>query len=252
MPRRRHNMLIRNKKPFSIGAFFAMTFLGVLFMIFSPVFGGKNGLQFADDSFNRLSKGSSYFIPKVAKNNEKFMGRAFSVSINVAKPDDKPGDGEKRSEMVAKVFNTAGATVEVKGTELKIAGDLGKTLDAAIKDSETMFKNDGQRIKALYGYDDEKKTFRQWWNALDKMNKKFMAEKKIEESKMVSEVMKKAVEPAYNFYKVEGQKVADHAGMLSGLLIFYVAYTMWWGYAIFYLFDGLGLTMKKAKVKKEA
>jgi capsid portal protein len=64
--------------------------------------------------------------------------------------------------------------------------------------------------------------------------------------------MKKAIEPAYNFYKIDGQKVVDHAGMLSGLLVFYVAYTMWWGYAIFYLFDGFGLTMKKAKVKKEA
>jgi hypothetical protein len=26
---------------------------------------------------------------------------------------------------------------------------------------------------------------------------------------------------------------------------------MWWGYAIFFLFDGIGLSMKKAKVKKE-
>ena len=45
---------------------------------------------------------------------------------------------------------------------------------------------------------------------------------------------------------------ASIAGMLSGLLVFYVFYTMWWGYAIFYMFEGFGLTMKKAKVKKEA
>ena len=75
---------------------------------------------------------------------------------------------------------------------------------------------------------------------------------KITESKIVSDVMKKAVEPAYNFYKIEGQKVSEKAGLMTGLLIFYVAYTMWWGYAIFYMFDGLGLSMKKAKVKKEA
>lgn len=245
-------MLVRNKKPFSIGAVFAISFLAVLFMIFSPVFRGKNGLQFADDSFNRLSKGSSYFIPKVSKNNEKFMGRMFSVSIKADKPDDKPGDAEKRAEMIAKIFTTSGAKAAVKGTELAIEGDLGKTLAAALKDSETMFRNDGQQIKALYGYEDEKKTFKQWWNALERINKKFMVEKKLEESKIVSDVMKKAIEPAYNFYKVDGQKVVEHAGMLSGLLVFYVAYTLWWGYAIFYLFDGLGLTMKKAKVKKEA
>jgi hypothetical protein len=38
---------------------------------------------------------------------------------------------------------------------------------------------------------------------------------------------------------------------MTGLLVFYVIYTMWWGFAIFYMFDGIGLTMKKAKVKKE-
>jgi len=27
---------------------------------------------------------------------------------------------------------------------------------------------------------------------------------------------------------------------------------MWWGFAIFYIFDGIGLTMSKSKVKKES
>ena len=63
--------------------------------------------------------------------------------------------------------------------------------------------------------------------------------------------MKKAVEPAYNYYGVVAEKVIDKAVIMTGLLVFYVAYTMWWGFAIFYMFDGIGLTMKKAKVKKE-
>ncbi len=245
-------MLIRNKKTFSVGAFFAVSFIGVLLLIFSPLFGGRNGLEFSDDSFNKLSKGSSYFIPKVAKSNEKFMGKMFGVSIKVDKPEDLPGDAEKRAQNIAKVFTTAGAAVEVSGASVKIQGDLGKVLASALRDSDDMFRNDGEKIKARYGADDEKKMFRQWHNALTKITKEFQKEKKIEESKMVSEVMKKAIEPAYNFYKVEGQKVVDHAGMLSGLLVFYVLYTMWWGYSIFYMFDGLGLSMKKAKIKKEA
>src|SRR5512139_2949271 len=245
-------MIVRNKKTFGMGAVFAISFLSVLFLIFSPVFGGKNGLQFADDSFNRLSKGSSYFIPKVTKSNEQFMGRAFSSTIKVDKPEDKPGDAEKRAANIAKVFTTAGAKAEVNAATVKIQGDLGKVLASALQDSDDMFKNDGEKIKARYGTDDEKKMFRQWHNALTKINKEFQKEKKIEESKIVSDVIKKAVEPAYNFYHIEGEKVVDHAGMMSGLLVFYVAYTMWWGYAIFYLFDGVGLTMKKAKVKKEA
>jgi len=42
-----------------------VTFAGVLALIFSPIFGdGRNGLVYADDMFNKLSKGSSYFIPR--------------------------------------------------------------------------------------------------------------------------------------------------------------------------------------------
>jgi capsid portal protein len=90
-----------------------------------------------------------------------------------------------------------------------------------------------------------------WWNVLKVMDKELKKQGKIEDSKIVSDVMKKAVEPAYNYYKIEAQQVADKAGIMTGLLVFYVIYTMWWGFAIFYMFDGIGLTMKKAKVKKE-
>jgi len=114
-----------------------------------------------------------------------------------------------------------------------------------------MFRNDGEAISGRYA-SDEKKVMKTWWTALSKVEKKLKKNKQVQEANVVSEVMKKAVEPAYNFYRVEGERVVDHAGMLSGLLIFYVAYTMWWGYAIFYMFEGVGLSMKKAKVKKEA
>jgi hypothetical protein len=82
-------MLIKNSKPFNIGALFAVTFLGVLFMIFSPVFQGKNGLEFADESFNKLAKGSSYFIPKVAKSVESSaanLSRSTSASRRAKMP----------------------------------------------------------------------------------------------------------------------------------------------------------------------
>jgi hypothetical protein len=236
-------MLVKNKKPFGMGLVLAISFFTALLMIFSPIFGGKNGLEFADSSFNRLSKGSSYFIPKVSKNVDKYVGKPFSTSIKLEKAEDV--------EPTAKLFSTAGVTVDIKDTELKLEGDLGGMLKSVLQDSDSMFKNDGKTVSERYGYD-EKKVMKNWWTALSKIDKKLKKEKNIEKAKAVAEVTKKAVEPGYNFYKIEGEKVVDHAGMMSGLLVFYVAYTMWWGYAIFYLFDGVGLTMKKAKVKKEA
>lgn len=245
------------KKHLGIEIALAISFWVILFLIFSPIFGeGRNGLVFADDLFNKLSKGSSYFIPKVSKNNENFMGKMFNVSIKLDKPEDKPGDAEKRAERAAKLFAVnPGAKVEVKGSELKIEGDLGLVLKAALEDSDVMFKNEGDKIKAKYAVamatDDVKQMFRQWNNILPKINKEFAKEKKIEEANIVSAVTKKAVETAYNYYGVEAQKVSEKAVLMTGLLVFYVAYTMWWGFAIFFIFEGIGLSMKKAKVKKE-
>jgi hypothetical protein len=255
-------MTSAQKRHMAYGIALGISFIVVLVLIFSPIFPKttegepQNGLQWADEMFNSLAKGSSYFIPKVAKSNEEFMGKMFTVSIKLGKPEDKPGDGEKRAERASKLFTVnEGAKVEVNGAELKIEGDLGKVLAAALRDSETMYRNEGEKIKALYGTamktDDEKQMFRQWWNVLDKINKQFMIEKKAAESKIVSNVMKKAVEAAYNFYKVDAVKVKEKAGLMIFLLVFYVVYTMWWGFAIFFTFEGIGLSMTKAKVKKE-
>lgn len=234
-------MLIKSKKAFNVGALFAITFLGVLLVIFSPFFAGKNGLQFADDSFNKLAKGSSYFIPKVSKSAEKFVGKQFSATLKVEKAED--------IENTAKLFISAGAQVETKDQEIKISGDLGGVLQSAIRDADSMYKNDGKAVSQRYGYE-EKKAMQNWWSALGKIEKGMKKDKQIAEAKVISEVNKKAIEPGYNFYQVRADRVVDHAGMMSGLLVFYVAYTMWWGYAIFYLFEGIGLTMKKSKVKK--
>ncbi len=249
-------MAVRHGKHLSLGIVMMISFLVVLYLIFSPLFtvAGQekvNGLVWADEMFNRLAKGSSYFIPKVAKNIEKFKGSTFSATLKMGKPEDKPGDGEKRAERSAKVLAAAGAQVAVKGAELKVTGDLGKVLEAALQDADTMFNNEGDKIKTKYAFDDEKQMFRQWNNTLPKISKQLEKEKKIEESKAVSDVLKKAIEPAYNFYKVEAVKVKDHIGLMTFLLVFYVVYTMWWGFAVFYTFEGLGLTMTKAKEKKE-
>jgi hypothetical protein len=250
------------KKHMGVGIVMAISFWVVLFLMFSNIFPKtkegqpQNGLQWADEMFNQLAKGSSYFIPKVAKSNEKFMGRMFTATIKLDKPEDKPGDAEKRAERAAKLFTVnPGAKVEVSGAQLKIEGDLGMVLKAALDDADVMFKNEGDKIKAKYAAematDDEKQMFRQWNNVLPKIDKVFKKEGKIEDAKMVSDVTKKAIEASYNFYKVDAVKVQEKAGLMIFLLVFYVFYTLWWGFAIFFIFEGIGLTMTKAKVKKE-
>jgi hypothetical protein len=251
-----------SKKHLGYGIVLALSFWILLFLIFSPIFPKtpegqpQNGLQWADEMFNTLAKGSSYFIPKVQKSNEKFMGKMFAVSINVSKPEDKAGEAEARATRASKLFTVnPGATVEVSGAQLKIEGDLGLVLKTALEDADMMFKNEGDKLKAKYaaamGTDDVKQIFRQWNNVLPKIDKAFKKAGKIEEAKIVSDVTKKAIEASYNFYGVEAVQVKEKAGLMTFLLVFYVAYTLWWGFAIFFIFEGIGLTMSKAKVKKE-
>jgi len=236
-------MIVKNKKMFSVGAFLALTFIGVLALIFSPVFGnGMNGLTYADDMFNKLSKGSSYFIPKVTKSNEKFTNSNLAVTVKLEKPE--------QNDDTMKLLTAAGAVAKKDGPMLQISGNLGALMSKILQDADDMYKNDGKKVADRYGID-EKAAMTSWWNVLKVMDKELKKQGKIEDSKIVSDVMKKAVEPAYNYYKVEAQQVSDKALIMTGLLIFYVVYTMWWGFAIFYMFDGIGLTMKKAKVKKE-
>jgi len=244
-----------DKKHLSMGLTLLISFIGVLILIFAPIYGeGMNGLEYSDELFNKLAKGSAYFIPKVTKDIEKFKGKPFDVTIDVKKATDKPGEGEKRAENVKKLYTTNGAQVEVNGTKVHITGDFGAILLAALEDSQQMYNNNGDYIKNKYGVTDDdkmKQMFRQWHNSLSAISKKFTLEKKVNESNIIKTVLTKAIEPAYNFYGIEAEKVSEKAGVLTGLLAFYVLYTVWYGFGMLYLFEGLGFSTKKAKVKKE-
>ncbi|MCS7214981.1 MAG: hypothetical protein RMI30_03570 [Thermodesulfovibrio sp.] len=236
-------MIVKDKKHFSIGMILTAGFLGLFLLIISPIFGdGKNGLEYADDLFNKLSKGSSYFIPKLSKAIEPFKGKQFNVTVKYNSTDD--------AQRVAKLFMSAGANVEQQGNSLVIQGDLGNILTMIVRDSDLMYKNKGEDVRNIYGYD-EKRALKDWWISLEQMSKIFKSNKLFEESKILEEVNKKAVEPAYNFYKIEAVKVSEKALIMAILLVGYVIYTIWWGYSMYHLFEGIGLTAKKPKVKKE-
>ncbi|MBL7180306.1 MAG: hypothetical protein ISS65_08885, partial [Desulfobacterales bacterium] len=59
-------------------------------------------------------------------------------------------------------------------------------------------------------------------------------------------------EPAFNFYGVEAASASKRVLGISGVIGFYVIYTVWWGFAIYFLCEGVGLLMTKSKQKKEA
>jgi hypothetical protein len=244
-----------NKKHLAWGLILLISFVGLFILIVLPIYpGGLNGLEYADEIFNKLAKGSCYHIPKLKKEVEKYKGIVLDVVIDVKKPTDKPGDAEKRAERIAKVFTINGAKAEVQGSKVHITGDFGAIMAAALEDSDQMYHNNGDYIKKKYGVEEDemmKQMFRQWHNAFTAIHKQFMLQKKVEEASFIKKVMTAAIEPAYNFYGIEAVKIKEKAGLAAGLLVFYVLYTIWYGFGVLYLFEGLGLSAKKPKVKKE-
>ena len=83
-----------------------------------------------------------------------------------------------------------------------------------------------------------------WWNALKAVDKDLGRQKHFNEAKIVSTVQEKAVEPSYNYYTIEPEKISDRLSVVIFSLIFYVAYTLWYGFAILYLFEGWGLKLE--------
>lgn len=235
--------MITNKKKLSMGLFLMATFIAVFILIFQPIFGqGRNGLEFSDDLFNKLAKGSSYFIPKVQAEVRTVEGKEVTVGVKF-KTDDM---AKTADVLLAKV----GATGELKGDVYEIKGDLGKMLTQVVTDSDMMYKDDGKPVATFYGMD-EKKAMKGWYNVLQAMVLPLQRQKLIAEANVINTVNQKAIEPAYNFYGIPAEHIATKIPTVTALLLFYVIYTLWYGFAIFDLFNGLGLSMTKSKIKKE-
>ncbi|MDP3028740.1 MAG: hypothetical protein Q8O04_04480 [Deltaproteobacteria bacterium] len=237
-------MLIKNAKAFNLGLLLIVSFAIVFYVImFLPLFNGKTTILYADDMFNSLAKGSTNFIPKYMEKSEKFVGKALEMTL-------KMGDAAE-AEKAAVLFGKNGSTVTLAGEKVTLAGgDYGKTMLAAEHDADLMFNNRGDEVAAKYGFN-EKEVMYIWHSAFKSLGKELEKQERFEGSIFLGEVVTKVIEPGYNFYGIKPEKVKDRAVLLAAFLVFYVIYTLWFGYSIYELFNGVGLTMTKSKTKKE-
>jgi len=225
------------------GIVLLVSFAAILVLIFMPIYGNdRNGLMFSDDFFNALAKGSSNFMDNMAKLAQTFVGREIAVDLKMATTEE--------ARKVERLFAAAGAQVAMEETTLRIRGDLGRIMLQAVADARVMFDNQGEKLYGQYKYD-AKGVLKHWWRSFGLLDKALKKDNLFNEAKAVDEIAKRALEPAYNFYGIVPAQVREKAGMLTFMLVFYVIYTLWFGYAIYELFEGLGLSAAKATVKKE-
>jgi hypothetical protein len=220
------------KKLKTRGILMLLSFSAVLVAIFMPLFKGQNGLDYLDSLFNSISKGSAYYIQQNMEDVKKYEGKV--VTINATMSD------AQQAEQTAKLFEAGGAAVTISGSSITVQGDVGKILKNTLVDADSMYANDGKKITDKYGYE-ERAAMYNWWTALKEMDKDLKRQKLFEEAKITTTVKKKSLETSYNYYGIEPQSIMDSIGLVVVALAFYVFYTLWYGFGIMYLFEGLGL-----------
>jgi hypothetical protein len=227
-------MLIPDKRQFAKGFVMAVIFLAILYYMFTPSFDGDNAFKASDKLFNSIAKGSTNYFPMLKEELAPFTSSSVDVSLELEDP--------AMNKHAEKILSVAGAKVRVDGHKIGVKGNLGKIINAALKDSEDMFYNKGSAVSGRYGIPEKEALFA-WWQILGATVKAFNNQKRFKEAAMIDEVLARGVGVGYNFYKIEPEKASTKAGVLSFALIFYIFYTLWWGFAIFFMAEGLGLQL---------
>ncbi|MBU4316470.1 MAG: hypothetical protein KKF30_04265 [Proteobacteria bacterium] len=228
--------MIANKKEFTLGASLMAGFIVVLVLIFLPLFNGHNGLDYLDALYNSISKGSAYYIPKMKEEIKAVKGKAINVTLSL--PDGA------MAEKAALLLNKSGALLNVSGTQVKVSGDLGAILANCLEDADALYKNDDESIKSRYDGNGAREMVYCWWLSLKEMEKNLKKQEFFKEAKVIYQVETKAVETAYNYYGIKAQNIKDKIGIVLFSLVFYVIYTLWYGYAILYMAEGWGLRLE--------
>lgn len=208
-------------------------FFLLLLGIFSPVFPGRvNGLDYMDNLFNTISKGSSCFIPDYLQRITIYAGKQISATISLT--------SHNQAVAVAKLITMSEGKATVGGNQVSITGEMDKILRNCLMDADLMFNNDSLKIQEKYGYDGHTVLYN-WWFACKSIVTELTRQKRFEDAKVFNTIKQKAVEPAYNYFGVESSGYRENFILITLALVFYVTYTLWYGFGIMYLFEGMGL-----------
>jgi hypothetical protein len=224
----------QRQRSLALGLGMMAVFVVLLVLIFLPLFKGRNGLQYLDNLYNSISKGSAYFIPELKTAARKFGGVAVKLDLKLS--------GPKTAQAAADVLRAAGATVTSSGDRVAAQGDLGRILTACLADSDRLF-NHRSRPGDKVGLDLKRRGY-VWWLILRAAEKDRHRQKLFAQANAMLKIRHKAVECAYNYYGIAPQRIGDQWFIVVLSLVFYVFYTIWFGYAVLFLLQGVGLRIE--------
>lgn len=226
--------MIVNKKEFTGGLTLLALFFLVLFAMFQPLFDGKNAMAYLDAMYNSISKGSVNYIPALRENVKELGNKDVTLKLSYT--------STVQAQQSEKMFGTAGVKTTLDGRNLEISGPIGVLLNASLDDAELMYHNNAKGLQEKYDIEARRVTFN-WWTSLGLMEKDLNNQEEFKVAKVTSTVLKKAVETAYNYYEIEPLNIMDEVWLVIFSLVFYVVYTLWYGFAILFVFEGWGLNL---------
>jgi hypothetical protein len=215
----------------ALGSVLMVSFLAVLVGMFQPLFDGHNLLEYLDNLYNSISKASAYHVPKLRQEVQQSGSTNLSLNLTFQDPS--------MARSAARLLEKAGARVELSGSGLAAEGRLESILGQALTDSDSLYYNRDQELSNRYGTSGRVALYT-WWKTLASMEKDLQRKNQFAAADMTGLIKTNAVEGAYNYYGIKPQPITERWTTVVFSLMFYVFYTVWYGYALTFLFEGLG------------
>jgi hypothetical protein len=235
--------IICDRTMFRAGLIGLGVFLALLVAMHLPLGQGRNALVWADDFFNQLAKRSAYYIPDGIGQAQAFVGTPVDIGI-------RPRDFADTRRLAALAGSAGIEARALPDGRVRIAGDLGRLSLTALADADAAFRNETAGLEAKYRMGAEEVIYG-WWVIFDGLTRRYVQEGKGVEANFTKFVSSRALEPAYNFRGIDAKEVGENVIPLTSFLAFYVLYTLWYGFSIMFLFEGLGIGVERRAEKRE-
>ncbi len=201
--------MIKDKKYFYLGLCMSLIFIAVLYLMFSDIFCKTNAFHASDNLFNSISKGSTNYFPMLEDRNKAYADKQVLLDLDMPEAALVPA---------LHILQAKGCHVQQQGAKLHLEDNLGTIVSYVLSDAKAMFDNNETPLVTAYNIEG-KKTLRVWWEILRSLDNGLKKQKEFQAAKFVTEVRKRGVEVAYNFYGIESQKAADRFAILTFSLV---------------------------------
>jgi hypothetical protein len=191
-----------------------------------------------------LAKKSAYSIPEARAKAAKFSGRQVDFGV-------KPRDAADLAGL-ARLLEAHGIRSSLTDDgRVRFSGDLAQLSDQALTDADAAFHDGLGSLEARYRMPGHEVLY-SWWIIFDGLTRRFIQEAAVAEANFTRFLTTRVLEPAYNFRRVPAADGRSAAWHMAALLAFYVVYTLWYGFSLLCVFEGLGIRATESTDKKEA